>query len=125
MPHRLPMRRARMDTAQTFSASGIRAMNPTKVDRNRLSRLEDLPNIGRAMAGDLRSIGVGAPGDLAGRDPFELYERLCQTAGVRHDPCVLDVFISVVSFMNGGPPLPWWRFTEERKLHVKEWGLSG
>jgi hypothetical protein len=90
-------------------------MNPSKVDRNRLTRLEDLPNIGPAMAGDLRRIGIAGPGDLAGRDPFELYDALCRATGARHDPCVLDVFMSVVSFMDGGPALPWWAFTERRK----------
>jgi len=36
-------------------------------------------------------------------------------AGCRHDPCVIDVFISVTSFMNGSDPEPWWAFTAERK----------
>lgn len=90
-------------------------MNPSKVDRDRLARLEDLPNIGQAMAGDLRRIGITHPDDLAGRDPVELYDALCRATGARHDPCVLDVFMSVVSFMDGGPALPWWAFTERRK----------
>ena len=93
-------------------------MSPSKVDRDRLNRLEDLPNIGPAMAGDLRRIGVATPDDLAGRDPVGLYEHLCQAAGTRQDPCVLDVFMSVVSFMDGGPALPWWAFTERRKRLV-------
>jgi hypothetical protein len=33
----------------------------------------------------------------------------------RHDPCVLDVFISVTRFMAGGAPQAWWKFTAERK----------
>lgn len=90
-------------------------MNPAKVDRNRLSRLEDLPNIGKASAEDLRLLGIHAPADLAGQDPFEMYTRLCQITGARHDPCVIDVFMSVVRFMEGGEALPWWAFSEERK----------
>jgi hypothetical protein len=34
---------------------------------------------------------------------------------VQHDPCVIDVFMLVVSFMEGGAALPWWSFTEQRK----------
>ena len=33
----------------------------------------------------------------------------------RHDPCMLDVFISISRFMAGDVPRPWWEFTAERK----------
>jgi len=90
-------------------------MHPDKVDRNRLERLEDLPNIGPACARDLRLLGIQSPADLIGQDPFEMLARLCHLTGTQHDPCLLDVFMSVVSFMAGGPALPWWKFTAERK----------
>ncbi len=90
-------------------------MHPNKVDRARLDRLEDLPNIGPALASDLKSLGFLKPEDLAGQDPFEMYETLCKQTGHRHDPCVLDVFMSVTSFMDGGQALPWWSFTPARK----------
>jgi hypothetical protein len=78
------------------------------------SELEQIPNIGRSIASDLRLIGIRRPGDLSGRDPYALYEALCRKTGVRHDPCVIDTFISAVRFAEGGPSLPWW-FTAERK----------
>ncbi|MGJ0535115.1 MAG: helix-hairpin-helix domain-containing protein [Methylocystis sp.] len=90
-------------------------MNPYKVDRANVTRLEDLPNIGQAMAADLRLIGIQTPEQLVGRDALDLYDALCMETGMRHDPCVIDVFMSVTSFMNGGPALPWWSFTAERK----------
>ena len=37
-----------------------------------------------------------APAALAGQDPEALYERLCALDGVRHDPCLLDVFTAIV-----------------------------
>ncbi|MEW5769493.1 MAG: helix-hairpin-helix domain-containing protein [Pseudomonadota bacterium] len=98
-------------------------MNPAKVDRSRLTRLEDLPNIGPAMARDLRLLGIQRPADLAGRDPVELYQALCHATGRRQDPCVLDVFMSVTRFMAGGPALPWWGFTAERKRLWRALGL--
>lgn len=94
-------------------------MNPDKVDRNRLRVLTDLPNIGAAMAEDLRLLGIDEPNQLAGKNPFQLYERLCAITGSRQDPCVLDVFISITRFMNGDEPRPWWAYTEERKQLAK------
>ena len=90
-------------------------MNPSKVDRNRLTKLTDLPNIGKAGAGDLKLLGIEEPAQLVGRDPFEMYDTLCMKTGVRHDPCVLDVFISVTRFMAGEEPRAWWDHTAERK----------
>lgn len=90
-------------------------MNPAKVDRRRLRLLTDLPNIGPAMAADLRLLGIQEPTQLTGRDPYQLYESLCQQTGQRHDPCVIDVLISVTRFMDGDAPRPWWDYTAERK----------
>ena len=90
-------------------------MHPEKVDRNRLERLTDLPNIGSAIADDLRLIGIENPLDLAGRSPVELYHALSSIKGRRQDPCVLDVFLSVIRFMDGEEPRAWWEYTAERK----------
>ena len=90
-------------------------MHPDKVIRAKVFRLEDLPNIGKACAADLRLIGISAPSALIGREPLQLYQALCARTGTRHDPCMIDVFMSVVSFMEGGEALPWWAFTAHRK----------
>ena len=44
-----------------------------------------------------------------------MYSDLCNLTGIKHDPCVIDIFISVVKFMEGGPLKKWWEFTNERK----------
>lgn len=90
-------------------------MHPDKVSRDRLDVLTDLPNVGRAMAQDLRRLGIDTPAQLVGLCPLALYERLCLISGERHDPCVLDVFMSITGYMNGGPARPWWACTEARK----------
>jgi hypothetical protein len=64
---------------------------------------------------DLRLIGIDHPQKLIGKDPFDLYESLCAKTGIRHDPCVIDVFMAAVDFMGGGEPSPWWAFTGKRK----------
>lgn len=78
-------------------------------------RLEQLPNIGPSLAADLRRLGIVHPRELAAHDPFALYRALGQATGRRQDPCVLDTFIAVVDFMQGGPARPWWSYTAERK----------
>ncbi len=81
-------------------------------------RLEDIPNIGPSIAGDLRGIGIQHPDDLHGRDPYALYEQVNLATGQRHDPCLCDCFIAAVRFMEGGPATPWWHYTEERKRRL-------
>ena len=78
-------------------------------------RLEQLPNVGPAMAGDLRGLGILHPCDLQGQDAYQLYRRLEAASGKRQDPCVLDTFMAIVDFMNGAAPRPWWAYTPERK----------
>jgi len=90
-------------------------MSPHKVDRSRVKQLTDLPNVGKATAGDLRLLGFDSPEQMVGQCPFEMYERLCRETGQRHDPCVIDVFMSITHFLSGEPPRPWWEFTEMRK----------
>ena len=78
--------------------------------------LEQLPNVGPAIAADLRLIGIQHPRELRGKDAFVLYQRLCAATGQRHDPCVLDTFMAATDFMRGAPPAPWWDYTPQRKL---------
>jgi hypothetical protein len=100
----------------TLLQGGLEVKNP---DRKTVSRLDELPNIGKAIADDLRLIGIDHPAQLIGKDPLKLYERLNRATGKRQDPCVIDVFLAAVHFMEGGDPLPWWSFTGERKRLVK------
>jgi len=83
--------------------------------RESLKQLVDIPNIGKAIARSLVLLCIERPVDLIDRDPYRLYEELCRVTQKKHDPCVLDVFISAVRYMDGGPPKKWWAFTEERK----------
>jgi len=84
------------------------------------AKLEAIPNVGPAIAAKLRLLGYKKPSELTGADPYDMYKRLCLLAGKHHDPCLLDVFISAVSFCNGNPPEYWWKFTAERKAKLKK-----
>lgn len=84
----------------------------------RRDELQDLPSIGRSLAGDLRLLGVRSIGDLARRDPERLYTRLCDATNMRHDPCVLYSFRCAVYAARTPRPDPellkWWNWTERR-----------
>jgi hypothetical protein len=87
-------------------------------DIRELTRLEDIPNVGAAIAADLRQLGITAPSELVGRDPYAMYDDLYRITGQRHDPCLLDTFIAAVRYMDGGPKKPWWKYTAERKREL-------
>jgi len=84
-------------------------------DRETVSKLDALPNIGKAMMADFHLLGIHHPKELIGKDAFKLFDELCRVTGVTHDPCVIDVFLSVIDFMEGGKAQPWWNFTQIRK----------
>lgn len=88
--------------------------------RLNIANLQDIPNVGKAVEKDLVLLGVSEPKDLIGKDPYKMYNDLCAITAVRHDPCVIDVFIFAVKFMEGGPPKKWWEFTSERKKQMAE-----
>lgn len=101
----LPRRRRRPSKRTTGKAAHARLATV----------LEAIPNVGASIARDLRSIGIEKPQDLVGRNPYSLYQALCDRTRTRQDPCVLDTFISAVRFMEGAPARPWWFYTAERK----------
>ncbi|MGD9832566.1 MAG: helix-hairpin-helix domain-containing protein [Piscinibacter sp.] len=89
--------------------------SPKAASAAECSALEQLPNIGPALAADLRLIGILTPAELRGKDPFVLYQKLCAATGQRQDPCVLDTFMAATDFMRGAPAAPWWKYTPQRK----------
>ena len=97
-----------MGAAQTIKA-------PKAASAAECEMLEQLPNIGPALAADLRLIGIRTPAELRGKDPFVLYQKLCAATGQRQDPCVLDTFMAATDFMRGAPAAPWWKYTPQRK----------
>ena len=77
--------------------------------------LTAIPNVGPAIARKLLRLDIRGVEDLRGRDPDELFERLCAMDGRRHDPCLLDTFTAAVAYADGGSARPWWEFSRERK----------
>ena len=89
-------------------------------DRETVTELTELPNIGPAMARDLRLVGIKQAQDMIDKDPYQLYDSLCHKTATIHDPCVIDVFLAAVDFMKGGKAASWWDFTAERKEYLSD-----
>jgi len=86
--------------------------------RSEIKNFRDLPNIGAVIEKNFVVLGMNRPVELIGKNPYKMYRELCELTQKSHDPCVLDVLISAVRYMEGGPPKKWWEFTEERKNHL-------
>jgi hypothetical protein len=79
------------------------------------SDLTSLMNVGPAVARYLSRAGINRIDQLAGRDPVEIYETICERDAQRYDPCLLDTIRSAVDQANGNPGRPWWTYTPQRK----------
>jgi len=90
------------------------------MNRSEIQRFRDIPNVGVAIEKSFKDLGMHSPGELTGKDPYQLYKDLCRVTNKRHDPCVLDIFISAVKYMQGEPAKKWWEFTAERKKHLND-----
>lgn len=75
------------------------------------ARLEDLPNIGKSIAADLRGIGILTPAQLAECEPLATYRALAANMNHRLDPCVLYTLLAADHFLRHGQAIPWWKFT--------------
>ncbi len=83
-----------------------------------IQKFTDIPNVGKATEADFLLLGFKQPSGLINQDPYYLYDKLCDITAQRHDPCVIDVFIAAVRYMQGEPAQKWWFYTAERKNHL-------
>ena len=83
-----------------------------------IKNFQDIPNVGKVTEKSFNILGINKPIQLIGKDPYKMYNELCNVTNQKHDPCVIDVFISAVRYMEGGSPKKWWEFTEERKIKL-------
>jgi len=86
--------------------------------------LANLVSVGPAMLRDFEILGVRSVEQLARRNPFRLYERLCEAAPQHQDICCLDVFRAAVAQARN-PKLSaeqcqWWYWTQQRKAEAGE-----
>jgi Pathogenicity locus len=88
------------------------------------TELRRIPGVGPSIEGDLLAIGVRRVSDLVGRDPRELYARVCAHQGAQVDRCLLYVMRCAVYFAETADPDPallkWWAW--KARAHPGERG---
>ncbi len=76
--------------------------------------LEVIPGVGKSIARDLNDLGIYNVPDLAGRNPEDMYDKLCLMRNTRIDPCVLYVFRCAVYYSvnenHDKELLKWWNW---------------
>jgi Pathogenicity locus len=84
-------------------------------NRTDIIELDKIPNVGPATIRYFKLLGINRPIELIGQDPYAMFDDLCKIADKKFDPCLADVFIAAVKFMEGAPAQKWWYYTAERK----------
>lgn len=73
-----------------------------------------IPGVGKKISEDLMNLGLKYIEDLNGKDPEELYTRLCAIEGKNIDRCMLYVLRTAVYFASNKEHDPkllkWWNW---------------
>ncbi len=89
-------------------------------------QLEKIPGVGKRIAQNLRNIGIRCVSDLKGKNPEELYQKLCDykvppgTTGAANpvDRCMLYVLRCAVYYASNTEHdrrlLKWWNWKDSR-----------
>jgi len=79
--------------------------------------LEQIPGVGERIAQDMRNIGIHSVGQLKGRDPEELYKKLCHFKASPVDRCMLYVLRCAVYYASNTKHEPellkWWNWKDK------------
>ena len=79
--------------------------------------LEHIPGVGKSIAADLRHLGITSIDQLKGKDPEQLYRKLCDFKASPVDRCMLYVLRCAVYYASHSDPDPellkWWNWKDE------------
>jgi hypothetical protein len=82
------------------------------------SDLTQIPYVGNSIENHFKSIGITKISDLKGKNPDELYSKICATKGHQIDRCLLYVCRSSVYFAENKNPDPektkWWHWKNKK-----------
>ena len=80
--------------------------------------LERIPGVGPSIARDLRALGITSVDQLKGKDPEQLYEKLCRFKAAPVDRCMLYVLRCAVYYVSSEDPDPrllrWWNWKDAK-----------
>lgn len=84
-----------------------------------VKKLEQVPGVGKAIAQNLRSIGIHSVGQLKGKNPEKLYRKLCDFKASPTDRCMLYVLRCAVYYTSNTKHNPellkWWNWKDKKK----------
>lgn len=82
-----------------------------------LKVLQEIPGVGKSIAGDLWELGIRRVSDLKGKDPEKLYIKRCVQVGMQIDRCLLYVFRCAVYYASARRHEPellkWWNWKDK------------
>ncbi|SET33482.1 Pathogenicity locus [Natronincola peptidivorans] len=85
-------------------------------------QLIEIPGVGKKIEAYFQQVGISKVTDLKGRDPQELYERLCHMERFHFDPCLLYVFRCAVYYAENQEYDPellkWWNWKDRKKRGI-------
>jgi hypothetical protein len=86
------------------------------MSKSALKELQQIPGVGPRLAQDLVDLGIQRVSALRGRNPEQLYKKLCSLRGPHQDRCVLYAFRCAVYFASKKHPdselLKWWNWKD-------------
>jgi len=89
---------------------------PSATKKSIFKNLRTIPGVGKIIAEDLFSLGVRSVEDLKGRNPDELYHRLCVLKDTKVDRCMLYVLRLAVYYASNSEhdpeKLKWWNWKD-------------
>ena len=82
-----------------------------------LKGLEQIPGVGKNIAGDMRNIGIDSVDKLKGQKAEQLYQRLCDFKASPVDRCMLYVFRCAIyyaeNYRHDPELLKWWNWKDK------------
>ena len=85
---------------------------------NVYKKLQIIPGVGPKLSKEFSNIGIKDVSDLKGKNPEELYFKICAKQGHQVDRCVLYVCRSSVYFAENKNPdrekLKWWNRKDKK-----------
>lgn len=92
-------------------------MQAITILHNKMSKLRDIPNVGKDTEQDLVAMGHTTIESLKGKKAGELYAEECALRGYTIDRCQLYLYRAVEYFVNTKNPDPMkcWRYSKPRR----------
>lgn len=88
------------------------------MNKTALQNLQQIPGVGDKIAHYMNGIGIKTIADLKGKNPENLYQKLCDFKAQPIDRCMLYVFRQAVYYAETKNPDPkllkWWNWKDKK-----------